>query len=187
MSYEYDPCVTRIPLKQLHELRGRVEHWSNCNSALGAEMRFIDKMLVSRSGMSTPKGHKREIKQAFIDFWTSVETIRAHMATDDYWSQSYNADFIGALSLDEQLSSPDAWDRLVWVGSDATMTQCAAVDYAYRVCTVFSFAFCLNFLSMLPGLPVGYFTLIAIAEFLSFVCFSVSFTDLYGEIDFVCG
>ena len=48
MSYEFGPCIARIPMMKLQELRGRVEHWANCNSAIGAEMGFIDKMLVSQ-------------------------------------------------------------------------------------------------------------------------------------------
>ena len=98
----FGPCITRIPLKRLQELRGRVEHWSNCNMSLGHEVRFIDRLLVSRSGITCHKGSSREIKQAYIDFWTCLETIRAHMATDTYWSQSYKTDFTGALPLDEQ-------------------------------------------------------------------------------------
>ena len=118
-----DPWIARIPLKKLQELRGRAEHWSSCSMSLGTEMRFIDRLLVSRSGVASPKGAVREIKQAYIDLRTCLETIRAHMATDDYWGQSYTADFAGALTLDEQLSSPGARGRLVWVGSDAALTQ----------------------------------------------------------------
>ena len=124
----FDPCVTRIPPRRLQELRGRVEHWSNCNTSLGPEMRFIDRLLAFRSGVTSPKGSSREIKQEYIDFRTCLETIRAHMATDTYWSQSYTTGFTGALSLDEQLSRPGAKDRSVWVGSDATSIQCAGVD-----------------------------------------------------------
>ena len=131
MPYEFGPCIARIPLGKLQELRGRAERWSNCNSAHGAEMRFIDKMLVSRSGASYPKESKRGIKIFFIDFRTIVETIRAHMATGEYWGQSYTTDFIGALSLDEQLSFPDDRGRLIWIGYDATLTQCSAVDYTH--------------------------------------------------------
>ena len=65
---EFGPRVTRIPSKALQELRGRVEFWSCCNSSLGVEMRFIDRLLVSQSGIINPKGSLREIKQAYIDF-----------------------------------------------------------------------------------------------------------------------
>ena len=50
----FGPCIARIPLKRLQELRGRGEHWSNCNMSLGPEMRFIDRLLVSRSGITFP-------------------------------------------------------------------------------------------------------------------------------------
>ena len=168
---DFDPGVTRIPLKALQELRGRVEFWSCCNSSLGVEMRFIDRLLVSQQGISHPKGSLREIKQSYIDFWSSVETIRIHMSTADFWSNTYTTDLAGALTLGERLSFPHAADRLIWVGSDATLVQCAAIDYTHNVGTVFPFEFCLAFLSDTTGLPLGDFILIAIAEFLSFLCF----------------
>ena len=49
-----DPCIARIPLRKLQELRGMLAHWSNCNVAIGAEMGFIDKLAVSRSGVVRP-------------------------------------------------------------------------------------------------------------------------------------
>ena len=79
-------------------------------------MRFIDRLLVSRSGVASPKGPTREIKQAYVDFWSFLETIRAHMASGDYWSQPYTADFAGALTLDGQLYCPGAKERLVLGG-----------------------------------------------------------------------
>ena len=112
------------------------------------------------------------------------------MATDEYWSQSYTTDFIGALSIDEQLSFPPFQGPEIgsfWIGPDATLTQCFAVDYTHRVGTVFSFHFRLDFLSKLTGLPREDFTLIAIAEFLIIVCFfSASCTFLSWKTDFVC-
>ena len=58
-------------------------------------------MRGSRSGISAPMGTRSEMKQTYIDFWTSVETIRAHVTTDGYLGQSYTTDFIGALTLGE--------------------------------------------------------------------------------------
>ena len=77
--------------------------WPNRNFALEAEMRFIDKLLVSRSGAICLNGSVREMKQSYIDFWPCIETIRVHMASDNYWSQSYTTDFTEALALDGQL------------------------------------------------------------------------------------
>ena len=128
-------------------------------------MRFTDKMLVSRSGVSTPKRYRREIEHTYVDFWTSLETIRAHMETDGYWSQSYTTDFIGALTIDEQLSSPPAQEMLAWLGSDSTLTQRDAADYTFRIGTSFDVAFCLNFMASATGLPPEDFALIAISGF----------------------
>ena len=134
-------------------------------------MRFIDKLSVSFEGVIAPKGPIREVKQTYIDFRPCVETIRANMSTDGYWSQSYTTDLTGALSLEERLSYPDAYENLVWVGSDATLEQRSTVDYTHQTGTVFSFPFCLEFLSDITGLPRSDFVLIAISELLSFVCF----------------
>ena len=167
----FDPCITRIPPKRLQELRGRVEHWSNCNMSLGPEVRFIDRLLVPRSGITWPNGSSSEIKQPYIDFWTCLGTIRAHMATDTFRSQSYTTDFTGALTLDEQFPMPGARGRLVWAGSDAKLHQCATVDYASRMGAVFSFDFRQLRLASLAGFPLSDFALIAISEFLSFIFF----------------
>ena len=93
------------------------------------------------------------------------------MSTAEFWSNTYTTDLAGALTLDERLSFPQAADQLIWVGSDATLTQCAAVGYTRNVGTVFSFDFWLDFLSDATGLPIEDFVLIAIAEFLGFLCF----------------
>lgn len=82
--------------------------------SLGTEMRVVDRLLVSLSGVVFPKGSVREIKQAYIDFRTCLGTIRVHMATGDYRSQSYTADFTGARTLDEQLPIPG--DVADWFG-----------------------------------------------------------------------
>ena len=55
MSPAFGPCITRIPLNRLQELRGRVEHWHNCNMSLGPEVRFIDRLLAAWSGITCPK------------------------------------------------------------------------------------------------------------------------------------
>ena len=152
-------------------------------------MRFVDRLLVSRSGITFPKGSTREIKQAYIDFWTCLETIRVHMATDNYWSQSYTTDFAGALTLGEQLSRPGARGRLVWDGSDATLHQCAAVDYASHIGTVFRFGFPQQLhLASVTGLPLADFTWIAIAGIFEFYLLSSRKGGLLPwKIVVVCG
>ena len=114
MSPVFDPCFARVPLKRLQELRGMVERCANCNMSLCPEMMFVDRLLVTRQGITFPKGSTRETKQACIDFWTCLATIRVHMATDNYRIRSYATDFTGALTLDEQLPMPGA--RAVWSG-----------------------------------------------------------------------
>ena len=46
------------------------------------------------------------MKQTYTDFRTCLETIRAHMATDGYGSQSHTTDFGGALTMGASNPSP---------------------------------------------------------------------------------
>ena len=56
----------------------RAEHWPNCNMALVAEIRFIDKLLVSRSGVAPDKGSFREVGKKHIF------SFLARMGKSDY-------------------------------------------------------------------------------------------------------
>ena len=74
---------------------------------------------------------------------------------------------------------PGARGRLVWVGSDAALRQCASVDYTSRTGAVFSCDCCQLRLDPLTGFPLSDFALIAISEFLSFICFLRSMAVAY--------
>ena len=117
---EFDPAMTRIPLKRIQEIRGKLEHRSICNRALSTELRHIDRLLVVREGVVSPKGSLRKLKQAYVDFWDSLGTIRVHLLTGDSLSQSYTTAYSNVLSLEELLSFPESRERLVWLGADAT-------------------------------------------------------------------
>ena len=162
--------MTRIPLKRIQEIRGKMEHWSVCNRALSTEARHVGRLLVSRDGKVDPRGSLRELKQAYIDFWDSLETMRIHLLTGTSISQSYSSSYSRVLTLEELLSFPDVQPNVIWLGSDATPTQCSAVDYTDRIFTCFSYTFCVNFMSSLTGLPDRDFLLIALGEYLSLIC-----------------
>ena len=180
---DFDPAMTRIPLRRIQELRGKLGHWPACNRALSTELRHVDRLLVVREGLISPKGSLRELKQAYVDFWDSDETIRAHLLTGDSLSQAYTSAYSNVLSLEELLSFHESHDRLVWLGSDATPTQCSAVDYTHRVFNVFSYSFCLEYISKITGLPPGDFMLIALAEFTTILRLIIARAAPYkGEI-----
>ena len=168
---DYVPGATRIPLGKLQELRGKLEHWSICNQSLATETPYIDRLLRAKAGVLAPRGSLREVKQTYLDFWDCLECIRVQMSTGQYCCQSYVGAFSRVLSLGEILSSPEAQGRMVWLGSDATLSPCAAIDYTAGIASVFSFQFALHYLGHLTGLPETDFLLISISEFLSLLCF----------------
>ena len=53
-SGDFDPAVTRLSLKKVHELRGKLEHWSERNCAMATEARYIDKVLASKAWVVSP-------------------------------------------------------------------------------------------------------------------------------------
>ena len=116
---DFDPDATRIQSECLQELRGRVGHWPCCNSSLGVGVRIVGRLLVTSDGVVNPRGSLRGIKQAYLDFWSSLETIRIHMSTADYRGNTYTADLAGTLTLDARLSplphrmrNSFGWDRM---------------------------------------------------------------------------
>ena len=169
-SCDYDPGATRIPLGELQELRGKLEHRPICNQSLATETPYIDRLLRAKAGALAPRGSLREVKQIYLYFWGCLECIRVQMCTGQYCSQSYVGAFSRVLSLGAILSAPEAQGRVVWLGSDATLSQCAAIDYTAGIESVFSFQFALNYLGHLAGLPETDFLLISISEFLRLLC-----------------
>ena len=159
--------MTLISIKQIQELRGQLEHWSVCNMELATEMRYIDKMLVARSGVISPPGPLSGLKKEYMDFRDSLETIRARLLTDGSMSQSYTSSYSRVLSPDELLSFPDIQTSIIWLGPDATPTQCDASDFTNRRFAVCPYSFCVAFISHVADLPEGDFLLIALGECLS--------------------
>ena len=131
-SPDFAPSITRIHIKKAQELRGKLEHWSVCNRASATETRHADRLLVTRDGLIDQRGSLGELKQAYIDFWGSLETMRIHLLTGTAISQSYSSSYSRVLSIQELLSSPESQLGLVWLGSDATPERCASVGYTNK-------------------------------------------------------
>ena len=169
----FDPGVTRIELKTIQELRGKTEYWSLCNSPLGPEMHSIGKVLCSYRGLPRPRGAVNLLKQTYFEFGETMEVLRINTSDTKWWGESYSASFNGALTLPDRMSFNTERGRAVWLGSDATLDNCAAVDHTNRTFTVFEVSGYIDFLSDLTGLPRGDYELIAITEFLSLVAFLI--------------
>ena len=107
--------------------------------------------------------------------------MRIHLLTGTSLSQSYSSSYSRVLSLEELLSFPDVQTRVVWLGSDATPSQCSAVDYSNKVFSCFSYKFCVKFMANLTGLPEQDFMLIALDEFLSLLCFLIFRASHYSH------
>ena len=140
--------------------------------SIGAEMRFIDQLSVSRSGIVRPKGHTREVQHPHIDFLTCVETIRVLMASGNYYrSQSYATDFTGALVIREGIIFSFG-HRTLDSGGFGFHDDAMRRRRLYESCgELFSFEFPRDYMSAQTGPPVEDFTIIAISEVLSFISF----------------
>ena len=179
-AIDYDPGVTRIDLERLQELRGKLGHWSICNASLAPETPNADRLLMFKNGLTAPRGSLRQIKQAYFDFWDSMEYIRVQMDTGSHGAMSYTGAFSRVLSLGELLSLPQSHNRIVWLGSDATLTQCAAIDHNDKVACTYSYTHALGYLGQHAGLPDTDFVLIALSEFLSILSFLIARAGHYG-------
>ena len=67
----------------------------------------------------------------------------------------------------------------MWLGSDATLTQCAAIDHNENVACVFPYSYAMSYLSHLTGLPDDDFFLIALSDFIGFLGFLIVRSDRY--------
>ena len=93
---------------------------------------------------------------------------------------SYTSTFLGVLTIAERLSFLDFRSNVVWVGSDATPTTCAAVGHSNRLYTIFDYEACSVYFSSVAGLPEGDFHLIAMAEYMSLICFLIAVSARYA-------
>ena len=114
-----------------------------------------------------------ELKQTYVDFWYSIETMRIHLSTGTSLRHPYSSSYSRVLLLEELLSFPEVQTRVVWLGSDATPTQCGTADYTNRAFACFPYTFCTSFMSNLADAPENDFTIIALAEYLIILRFLI--------------
>lgn len=126
----FDPWVTRIPLVASQELRGKADRWSIRNKALGQELHFIEKLLRSKQGPSSPKVDRVVIKQGRGDFWETMEIPRTHMCDPNWRGSTYKSAFYNTLPIAGGLSFCEEREHTARIGSDAILTACAAANHA---------------------------------------------------------
>ena len=136
-------------------------------------MHTVDRLLCSYRGLPRPHGDENDLKQTYFEFWDSIEVIRINMFNPEWWSSAYRSSLNGVLTLPERLPFNHERGKSVWIGSDATLSNCAAVDRTHRIFTVFETAPYIEFLSELTDLPRGDCELIAITEFLILIAFLI--------------
>ena len=158
-----------------------MEFWGSCLLHLRTEMAPVEKLLANHNGVANPKGTSTEIKNAFREFWESVELMRTLFGSSFSEYTSFTSSFTGALSLEEQLSFHHCREGLVWIGSDATLEVCATVDFSNKIYTRFSpQSFISSFLvSHLTGSSED--LIIAVTELCSFIIFLMIKPDLYSD------
>ena len=80
-----------------------------------------------------PKGNSIMAKRAFAEFWESVEFLRILLGPPDDVTASFRISFLNVLSMTEQISFQETRRSIVWVGSDAAMIRCGAIDVTDKI------------------------------------------------------
>ena len=156
-----------------------MEQWALCNTAIRPELAAVDRLLAKYGHAACPRGGPRDMKHSHMEFRETSESPLATLLTPIKWSTSYSPTFLSVMSLEERLSFADFRANVIWVGSDATPTTCAAVDHYRRLYTIFDYQKCIGYLTNLTGIPPGDFQLIALAEYMSLICFLIKVADRY--------
>ena len=164
-----------------------MEQWALCNSAVRPELAVVDRLLAKYDHAACPKGDHRSMKQAYVEFWEMIESLRVNLSTPGDWSAAYTSTSLNVLTIEERLSFADIRHSVIWIGSDATPTACASVGHFRKLDTVFEYHQCTEYLAQLAGLPRNDFQLIALAEFMRVICFLLKVAPLQRTISNVCG
>lgn len=99
--------------------------------------------------------------------------FRINMSDPTWRSSACRSSFDGVLTLPERLSFHGERVRSVWIGYDATLINCAAVDHTNQVLNGFQVSEYSDYFPDLAGLIRADYELVAISEFLSLMRFLV--------------
>ena len=94
------------------------------------------------------------------------------MSGPKWWSSARKSSFYSILTFPERLEFPKQRGGLTWIGSGATLDNCASFAQADKTRTAFASREYNDFIADLTGLPRGGYELIVFSEFLGAVCFS---------------
>ena len=115
-----------------------MEFWGPCTLHIRTEFSPAGKMLRSVNGVAFPKGGSLESKAAFREFRESIEFLRVLFGSSRNSDTPFLSSFLEVLSLHEQFSFHNAREQFVWIGSDATLSLCATIDFNNLLYTRFS-------------------------------------------------
>ena len=79
--------------------------------------------------MVCPPGGEEAVRWKLQEFWDSMEFVRVLFSRGDAWEATFTVALKGMLEPRERLSLPGAADAVVWLGGDATLETCFAVDW----------------------------------------------------------
>ena len=122
-----------LPLNLIQKMRGKMEFRSSCCQHIKIECPVVDKMLSSKNGYSFPKGNSYQAKKSFAEFWETIEFLRALLGSPDDMTETSQSSFLNVLTISEQLSFQETRRNIVWIGSDATMERCGAIDFSAKI------------------------------------------------------
>ena len=100
--------------------------------------------------------------------------MRANMSGGKWWRATFTTSFRNVLTIQERLSPHSARSSMMWVGSDATLGNCDAVNRTLKTFTVFRANDFADFSFNLAGLRRGGYELVSITEYMSLICFLVA-------------
>jgi hypothetical protein len=133
----YDWGRLPLPVLAVQRMRGNQQVWVSVRPEMVAELASANRVLgmAGEDGHITEKHGAADLNEALNDFWDSVEVMRIMISSPHRWVSDFTVGFQGVLSIPEQLALPGATEKVVWVGSDATLEVFGAIDWTNKTYT----------------------------------------------------
>ena len=133
---EFDPGEKKLTLKQLQQFRGITTGWATVVPALRNELKAADVFLTVGEGTAVVKpkifgygAKEHEVERSWEDLWELFTACRWLAARTETWALKFGASLPELLPPRERLSLLGAWEKVVYVSSDATTAVVGAVDW----------------------------------------------------------
>jgi len=101
---------------------------------LSPGLKAVDRILSAPPGCK--KAGTRCDSAEWEEFYSTVEISRLLTATPGKWSMFFCRSLLDALPLHERITLPGEWDKVVWVGGDATPFRMGCIDWTHKESTV---------------------------------------------------